>query len=766
MAEHELGPGSEGDAYRYTKKALLALPNVERVKQIYTEVAANRNISSWTRACYQDIRAQFFRDGQCKIKFAPGVARIAFGELELGTGDEEFRKLADLRDFVRIISIAHFTEFTRHLVLNGEEMTFATLTAMYGSTAQDNWKDLKKELRSIKYGPRRYTIVWLDSFETAQQYAKYTYPHTWCHLNSKSAFESYSYAKKWTKSGKQMVSPVKLYLAYLPGYETMGLDDPLYGESMLGIDISPDGRLVHVNNRWNHAHDNIDERKGDNKYSERELSELLGAPFYKVCPPISKRDLNRIVSKANRAVKRRKAVIDQFARKAAAFITRKVTAPRSEGTMTDPVTGRTYKTVVEGGLEWMAEPLFRFDAPDIREPGNLAKAKEAVARWWEQRLKETDTTSKAAPDEEDFADPVPMIADGLDGILRDPMWEGTYCELHTYTEPATGKTIVYRECDVMGKETFDHCEVSLSARNTDYRKWRAEQVTDPVMPAGAISSDDCESAEISTPLSFDMEMTHAGRSSIGFNQGNVKITHTDTMGPVTLFKSTYVDNVLPEGWRLPTVCEFIAAKMRGGCKAAFRSSTFEFLTTLVNRPGSKKDYSKDIIMQLGDYSREDARELLQCGFANMAPPERLVPPRVEPEVPAGDPTLALEDEEVIADTDDGAVQPEDDPEELAVYMPKVTGAIKMPALQMGRKLEVPILLQMDEFIPVNELFNMYHRRDYDANPWDLVAVNGVVTDKQRILVRAACSNDDTLQFNAENRGFRDEVAIFAVRDLK
>ena len=146
MAEYELGPGSEGDAYRYTKKALLALPNVERVRQIYTEVAANRNISSWTRACYQDIRAQFFRDGQCKIKFAPGVARIAFGELELGTGDEEFRKLADLRDFVRIISIAHFTEFTRHLVLNGEEMTFATLTAMYGSTAQDNWKDLKKNV--------------------------------------------------------------------------------------------------------------------------------------------------------------------------------------------------------------------------------------------------------------------------------------------------------------------------------------------------------------------------------------------------------------------------------------------------------------------------------------------------------------------------------------------------------------------------------------------------------------------------------------------
>ena len=84
---------------------------------------------------------------------------------------------------------------------------------------------------------------------------------------------------------------------------------------------------------------------------------------------------------------------------------------------------------------------------------------------------------------------------------------------------------------------------------------------------------------------------------------------------------------------------------------------------------------------------------------------------------------------------------------------------------MGRQLEVPILLQMDEFIPVNELVDMY-RRDYNTNPWELVADNGAVTGKQRMLVRAACSNDDTLQFNTENRGIRDEVAIFAVRDLK
>ena len=240
---------------------------MQELRSIYSEVARNRNVSSWTRACYEELRRQFFRDGQCKIKFAPGVARITFGELYMGTGDEDFRQLADLRDFIRIISIAHFEEYTRHLVLNGETMTYEALTSRFGNTVAGNWKELKKELSRIKYGPRRYKIIWLDRFETGKAYYKYTEPHGWCHLNSASMFRSYSIQHRSFKDGSQSISLVKLYLAVLPGFETMTEDDPLYGESMLGIDIGPDGRLMHVNNRWNHAHDNIDERKGDNKYS-------------------------------------------------------------------------------------------------------------------------------------------------------------------------------------------------------------------------------------------------------------------------------------------------------------------------------------------------------------------------------------------------------------------------------------------------------------------------------------------------------------------
>ena len=53
--------GSEGDAYRYTKKVLQTLPNSRLLESIYTEVAEKRGLSSWTRAAYVDLRATFFR---------------------------------------------------------------------------------------------------------------------------------------------------------------------------------------------------------------------------------------------------------------------------------------------------------------------------------------------------------------------------------------------------------------------------------------------------------------------------------------------------------------------------------------------------------------------------------------------------------------------------------------------------------------------------------------------------------------------------------
>lgn len=349
--------GSEGDAYRYTKKVLMGLPNAGRLQEIYTEVAQNRGISSWTRAAYMDLRATFFRDGQCKIRFAPGAARIAFGELELGTGDEQLYDVSQFHDILRIISIAHCKDYTRHLAdRDGHLATYRSLEAVYGTKVTADWCKMKRRLKRMKYGPRRYKIIELDCFETANKYYEYTKPHDWCHLGYEGTFNSYH---KTQALGKKtgVTNFVRLYLAVLPGFETMTEEDELYGESMLGIDIGPGGRLVHVNNRWNHHHDNVDERKGDNKYSEVELSMLLGGPFFELCPPYTVQDererLRAIVNEINlhnRMIKREAAVCSRVFEKGAKV-------GRGGVSIVDPRNGRKYGTVRFGDSSWTTSPM-------------------------------------------------------------------------------------------------------------------------------------------------------------------------------------------------------------------------------------------------------------------------------------------------------------------------------------------------------------------------------------------------------------------------
>lgn len=356
--------GSEGDAYRYTKKVLQSLPNSCFIESIYKEVAEKRGISSWTRAAYMDLRATFFRDGQCKIRFAPGAARIAFGELSLGTGDEELVEISNFRDMLRIISIAHCKDYTRHLVSkDGEKLTYQTMLAIYGTKATANWSWMKRKLRRMKYGERRYKIIELDSFETAKQYAEYTKPHTWCHLQYPDTFKHYAMVNSSNIYKGECgcgVNRIRLYLAVLPGFETMTEADEMYGESMLGIDIGPGGRLIHVNNRWNHAHDNIDERKGDNKYSEIELSMLLGGPFFEVCPPFTPTEERQSLVKMAKEVSEKNKVTLDKRMKLAKMVYNNHTRGKVGVRCTEVLDSRdntVYKLKKYGKTRWMTEPL-------------------------------------------------------------------------------------------------------------------------------------------------------------------------------------------------------------------------------------------------------------------------------------------------------------------------------------------------------------------------------------------------------------------------
>lgn len=590
MAEKELGPGSEGDAYRYTKKVLLSLPNVSEIRRIYTEIAENRNISSWTRACYEELRRQFFRDGQCKIKFAPGVARVAYGELLFGTGDEDFRQLADLRDFVRIISIAHFTEFTRHLAVDGRELSFKDLVDRFGNTVAGNWKELKRELAKVKYGPRRYRVIWLDSFQTAHGYYEYTKPHNWCHLGSESMFRSYSYNRKTGKDGNVRLSVVKLYLAVLPGFEDMTEDDPLYGESMLGIDIGPDGRLLHVNNRWNHSHDSIDERKGDNKYSEKELSELLGGPFYKICTPFSRRDYRHIESSLKAARRKSNAECESWARCLANSVSRAVSArgrSSSTGTFTDSRDGTGYRTGYCGNTRWMLDPL------RIITVGQASGAdfhREDIEREWAEYDLVKEYPELEADDGYTLnpfnGDPDADDADPMDPVpckISRPKYIDSYVPLVSVDLGDTGKAKVYLSSDVAttsllaGDSRGSKDEYAYECAG--YRRWRAEHIdagenclsedgTHVVYQDDnffGVFEDEYSAMEMITPLGF----SRSSWADTVPSAYRIIVNDTDSRGKFVFYRGDETEKALPEGWRLPTVSEFMAMAMRNGATAVF-----------------------------------------------------------------------------------------------------------------------------------------------------------------------------------------------------
>ena len=615
MAQKELGPGSEGDAYRYTKKVLKSLPNASRVESIYREIARNKGISSWTRACYEELRTQFFRDGQCKIKFAPGVARIAYGELEFGTGDEDFRQLADLRDFVRIISIAHFETFTRHLALDGKELSFKDLVERFGNTVSANWKELKAELRNIKYGPRRYQIIWLDSFATAHKYYEYTRPHNWCHLGSLSMFRSYSFNRKSTKDGTSRVSVVKLYLAVLPGFETMTEDNPLYGESMLGIDIGPDGRLIHVNNRWNHSHDNIDDRKGDNKYSEKELSELLGGPFYKICPPLTKREMHHISGELKRRREEENRAAANWVRGFADRVANRVRVGKPAKETESFVDSRDnveYRTRKIGGVQWMLDPLSHMIISPINTPENMAKHKMAVAKDWEEmdnfNKKVTEfrastqvtynagDASTADPTDEDSTVETGEIVRGKwtaeEGRIEDSSSRApSYCPLVSMVSGgrqnlffATDVTKLSRaysgsaeQVDRYLSDCLDYREKRLAAlKKKPAEKLMGDDVKNPSVYKddnylNVMENDQWSAVELITPLGFEPS-SRSVESGYRITNQKMIINDVNPGKQFVYYQREDFDSVIPEGWRLPTVDEFVAMAMSLGAKAVFRSS--------------------------------------------------------------------------------------------------------------------------------------------------------------------------------------------------
>lgn len=219
----------------------------------------------------RNIRNFFFHDGADQ-KFEPGVARIAYGELKMENRGQDSRRLAGLKQIVKLISDGHANEYNWNL--NG--MSYAELETRFGTAVQKADDDLKAKLSSTKYDASDYVIQEIPDFKSAKKFYKYTNPESpWCITHMENMWDSY------TSGGMN-----KVYFAYKPKFKQVkrnpGKRVPLdeYGLSLISIIVDPWENLRAVTTRWNHENGGSDQAM-----DARQLSRLLGGNVFELCPP-------------------------------------------------------------------------------------------------------------------------------------------------------------------------------------------------------------------------------------------------------------------------------------------------------------------------------------------------------------------------------------------------------------------------------------------------------------------------------------------------
>ena len=230
-----------------------------------------------------NLRNTFFHDGKTSIKFEPGAARIAYGELGM-QANEDTRKLNLLGKILQEISIAHETEYDANL--NG--MTFDELNERFGASIHKADAETEEKLKTKTYDKSDYIIEWIPDFKTAQQYRRYTdYGNNnecWCLTRDERMWKSYTGSHNENK----------VYFCHIPNFESVpreaGSNAPLdkYGLSLISVIVTPDKQLRAVTSRWNHTHGG-----SDGVMNEEQLSNLLGGYVFDLCPPYSREEVTK-----------------------------------------------------------------------------------------------------------------------------------------------------------------------------------------------------------------------------------------------------------------------------------------------------------------------------------------------------------------------------------------------------------------------------------------------------------------------------------------
>ena len=233
------------------------------------------------------IRNEFFHNDYINKTFEPGVARIAFDDLDFQGSRQDNRGMETLKNILKIISSSHADEYDKNL--NG--LSFEQLKTRFGKDVARESEDTYNRINSARYEKNNnYKIIEIHSFEEAKEYAKWTAPYTWCITESEVAWDSYS------GNGEN-----RAYFVLKDGFEKMkpieGEGHPLdeYGLSMFGVfvtnDANDDNRpaLCSCACRWNH-HD--DGGKGDKIMDVEQISNVIGQSFYEAFKPFSLEELH------------------------------------------------------------------------------------------------------------------------------------------------------------------------------------------------------------------------------------------------------------------------------------------------------------------------------------------------------------------------------------------------------------------------------------------------------------------------------------------
>lgn len=284
---------SEGDARKYMKKMLQSMGLEQELAEDYGE--------NWSEAVFNKIRDSFVHQG-CDVYFVPGIARIAYGELDFDSDDEDTQKIANLKRLVKFITMAHKGQFTRNLErisviqegpqkgmkVKSKPMTYEQLANMFSNEAKSATANEREEYtKNNQSGDNGYKIIELKDFEQAHKLLPYCTADPWCYLENEYTFDTYA------QSGN------KLYVALAPGFEKLKPGDPGYGRSMIGFDMGPvdengKSELCVCNNRYNHAK-NLEHEEGvgtgDDAYNEIQLSKILGFPVWEKCPGYTEEEL-------------------------------------------------------------------------------------------------------------------------------------------------------------------------------------------------------------------------------------------------------------------------------------------------------------------------------------------------------------------------------------------------------------------------------------------------------------------------------------------